>query len=107
MQPTWSDGSPFSIADSATTGCHAVWLLKSRRMAHTRSIGASMIADRVTRITGGTPPSADRASVLQAEVAHAADSIGREPALDARLRDERRPLRQAVEVANVRPHGVG
>ena len=23
-QPTWSDGSPPSISDSATTGCHAV-----------------------------------------------------------------------------------
>jgi len=26
-----------------------VWLLKSRSTAHTRSIGASMIAERVTR----------------------------------------------------------
>ena len=49
-QPTWSDGSSFSMADSATTGCQAVWLLKSRSTAHTRSIGASMMADRVTRI---------------------------------------------------------
>src|SRR5215813_3665097 len=49
-QPTWSDGSSFSIADSATTGCQAVWLLKSRRIAQTRSIGASMMAERVTRI---------------------------------------------------------
>src|SRR5262245_30614027 len=48
--PTWSEGSPPSISDSATTGCHAVWLLKSRSTAHTRSIGASMTAERVTRI---------------------------------------------------------
>jgi hypothetical protein len=27
-----------------------VWLLKSRSNAHTRSIGASMTAERVTRI---------------------------------------------------------
>jgi hypothetical protein len=52
-QPTWSERSPPSISDSATTGCHAVWLLKSRRTAQTRSIGASMMADRVTRIIGG------------------------------------------------------
>src|SRR6266849_3069849 len=51
-QPIWPDGSPPSISDSATTGCHAVWLLKSRSTAHTRSIGASMIAERVTRIIG-------------------------------------------------------
>jgi hypothetical protein len=49
-QPTWSEGSSFSMADSATTGCQAVWLLKSRSTAQTRSIGASMMADRVTRI---------------------------------------------------------
>ena len=49
-QPIWSEGSPPSISDSATTGCHAVWLLKSRSTAHTRSIGASMTAERVTRI---------------------------------------------------------
>jgi hypothetical protein len=30
-----------------------VWLLKSRRTAQTSSIGASMMADRVTRIIGG------------------------------------------------------
>ena len=30
----------------------AVWLLKSRSTAHTRSMGASMTADRVTRIMG-------------------------------------------------------
>ena len=44
-QPTWSAGSPFSIADSPTIGCQAVWLLKSRSTAHTRSIGASITAD--------------------------------------------------------------
>ena len=49
-QPTWSEGSSFSIADSATTGCQAVWLLKSRSTAQTRSIGASMTADRLTLI---------------------------------------------------------
>ena len=49
-QPTWSGGSPFSISDSATTGCQAAWLLKSRRIAHTRSIGASMTAERTTLI---------------------------------------------------------
>jgi hypothetical protein len=55
-QPTWSEGSSFSMADSATTGCQAVWLLKSRRMAQTRSTGASIIADRVTRIMAGSAP---------------------------------------------------
>ena len=49
-QPTWSDGSPPSIADSATIGCQAVWLLKSRSTAQTRSIGASITAERVTLI---------------------------------------------------------
>src|SRR6266853_2049537 len=48
--PIWSEDSSPSISDSATTGCHAVWLLKSRSTAHTRSIGASMTAERVTRI---------------------------------------------------------
>ena len=43
-QPTWSGGSPLSISDSATAGCHAVWLLKSRSTAQTRSMGASMTA---------------------------------------------------------------
>src|SRR5262245_38194920 len=55
-QPIRSDGSPFSISDSATTGCHAVWLLKSRSTAHTRSIGASITADLVTLITGTLTP---------------------------------------------------
>src|SRR4030095_2914688 len=50
-QPTWSEGSPPSIWDSATAGCHAVWLLKSRSTAQTRSMGASMTAERVTRST--------------------------------------------------------
>src|SRR4029453_1599032 len=38
--------------DSATTGCQAVWLLKSRRISHTRWMGASMMADLVTRCIG-------------------------------------------------------
>src|SRR5687767_4994763 len=46
---------------------------------------------------------ADHAAVAQAEVAHAADLVGGKPLLDARLGDERRPLRQAVEVAHVAP----
>src|SRR6266852_4328877 len=48
-QPTWSERSAPSMCDRATTGCHASWLLKSRSTAHTRSTGASMMADRVTR----------------------------------------------------------
>ena len=59
-------GSPRSIDDSATTGCHAVWLLKSRRTAQTRSIGASMIAERVTRITAlGVPAAGSSAADRQ------------------------------------------
>src|SRR5688572_1156180 len=49
-QPTWSDASPRSISDGPTAGCQAEWLLKSRSTAHTRSIGASITADRRTRI---------------------------------------------------------
>src|SRR5688500_8645017 len=48
-QPTWSGGSPFSMRDSPTAGCHSEWLLKSRRTSQTRSIGASMTAERLTR----------------------------------------------------------
>ena len=182
MQPTWSDGSPPSIADSATIGCQAVWLLKSRSTAQTRSIGASMTAERVTLINGrncfqrierrlehalpdllrklalalgrtvelGRPFGegaiavgdrrelesgdvvlhshgaledrvgalevvvrqreqllADHAAVLQAEVADAADLVRGKVALDPRLGDERRPLREAVEVADLRPDGIG
>src|SRR5579883_340520 len=51
-QPTWSAASPPSIKESATAGCQASWLLKSRSTAQTRSIGASMMADRVTRCIG-------------------------------------------------------
>src|SRR5262245_49797030 len=54
-QPTWSDGSPFSISDSATSGCHLRWLLKSRRTSHTRSMGASTMAERVTRTMRALP----------------------------------------------------
>src|SRR3981189_1201791 len=48
-QPPWSDASPFSMWDSVTAGCQRSWLLKSRNTSHTRSIGASMTAERVTR----------------------------------------------------------
>src|SRR5262245_12984959 len=51
-QPTWSDASSRSIAEGPTAGCQAEWLLKSRSTAHTRSIGASITADRRTRIIG-------------------------------------------------------
>ena len=50
-QPTWSAGSLRSMRDSPTAGCQALWLLKSRSTAQTRSIGASMTAERLTRIT--------------------------------------------------------
>src|SRR5687767_2140875 len=50
---------------------------------------------------------ADHAAVAQTKVAHAADAVRRHVVLDARLGDERRPLRQAVEVAHLRPHRVG
>src|SRR5262245_1637085 len=50
-QPTWSDGSPFSMLDSPTAGCQAQWLLKSRNTCQTRAIGASITAERLTRIT--------------------------------------------------------
>src|SRR5690606_24931372 len=46
----WSARSPFSIRESPTAGCQAQWLLKSRRIVQTCSIGASMIAERVTLI---------------------------------------------------------
>src|SRR5579863_1390502 len=42
--------------ESATAGCQASWLLKSRSTAQTRSIGASMIADRVTRCMASAMP---------------------------------------------------
>src|SRR5579883_2478520 len=51
-QPTWSAASPPSIKESAIAGCQASWLLKSRSTAQTRSIGASMMADRITRCIG-------------------------------------------------------
>src|SRR5688572_30217110 len=60
-QPTWSDGSSFSIVDCAMAGCQAIWLLKSRRIAQTRSIGASMMAERTTRIIGEFPHPEERA----------------------------------------------
>src|SRR5687767_1440926 len=50
---------------------------------------------------------ADHPAVAQAEVAHAADLVCGKPLFDARLGDERGPLRQAVEVAHLRPHGIG
>ena len=50
-QPTWSGASPRSMAEGPTAGCQAEWLLKSRSTAHTRSIGASITADRRTRIS--------------------------------------------------------
>src|SRR5262245_29132597 len=49
-QPTWSAASPRSISEGPTAGCQAEWLLKSRSTAQTRSIGASMTAERRTRI---------------------------------------------------------
>src|SRR6266850_8160597 len=49
-QPTWSGASPFSMRDSPTAGCHREWLLKSRSTSHTRAIGASITAERRTRI---------------------------------------------------------
>ena len=49
-QPTWSDGSSRSMRESPTAGCQAEWLLKSRSTAQTRSTGASMTAERLTRI---------------------------------------------------------
>ena len=52
-QPTWSEGSPFSMLDSPTAGCQAQWLLKSRNTSQTRAMGASITAERVTRITRG------------------------------------------------------
>ena len=54
-QPTWSGASPRSIVEGPTAGCQAEWLLKSRSTAHTRSIGASITADRRTRIIDTTP----------------------------------------------------
>src|SRR5215203_7463093 len=79
-QPTWSDGSSFSMADSATTGCQAVWLLKSRRIAQTRSIGASMMADRVTRIIAGSAPLRGAHGSAGLRPAHDHDA-GQRPAL--------------------------
>src|SRR5436190_2062726 len=108
------------MADSATTGCQAVWLLKSRRIAETRPIGppfgegavavghggelerSDVVVDAhrafedrvgalVVVVRQGEQLLADHAAVLEPEVAHAADLVGRLPALDARFGDERRP----------------
>src|SRR5882724_1702605 len=49
---------------------------------------------------------ADDPTVLEAEIPDAADLVGGEPALDSGFRHERRPLRQAIEVADLRPHRV-
>src|SRR5215510_15177688 len=74
-QPTWSEGSPRSIADGPTAGCQAEWLLKSRSTAHTRSIGASMTADRRTRIIA--LPREDLLQRIERRLEHAlADLIG-------------------------------
>src|SRR5688572_7433845 len=196
------------MRESPTAGCQAEWLLKSRSTAQTRSTGASMTAERLTRIknksgsepdflyadrpeSGSDPdfrsgstkllleriesslknaladvscelalflrravelgpplgeglvaigdrrelerrdvvlhphrafedrvaalvvvirereePLADHAAVAQAEVAHAADPVGGQVVLNARLGDERCPLGQAVEVAHLRPDAI-
>src|SRR3954468_24585471 len=47
-QPTWSPRLSPSIRLSATTSCQRSWLLKSRRIAQTRSIGASITVERTT-----------------------------------------------------------
>src|SRR5262245_61441717 len=74
--PTWSEGSPPSISDSATAGCQAVWLLKSRSTAHTRAMGASMIAERVTRITAGRSAPEHAFERVEAHLEHAlADAL--------------------------------
>src|SRR5262249_6161866 len=49
---------------------------------------------------------ANDSAVLQAEVPHAAHRARGHAALDPRLRHERRPLGQAVEVADLGPHRV-
>ena len=42
MQPTLSDASPFSMRESAMSGCHSGSALKSRMTAQTASAGASI-----------------------------------------------------------------
>ncbi len=60
-QPTWSLRSPASMRLASTTSCHWSWLLKSRMTAHTRSIGASMMVERMTFCsTASCPLSAAR-----------------------------------------------
>src|SRR5438067_7613830 len=73
-QPTWSGASPRSIVEGPTAGCQAEWLLKSRSTAHARSIGASITADRRTRIIGTTPrgvlPSDDLLQRVEGRLEH-------------------------------------
>src|ERR1043165_7173286 len=54
-QPTWSAGSTPSISEVAMIGGQSMWLLKSRSTAPTRAIGASITAERATRITSSSP----------------------------------------------------
>ena len=46
-------------------------------------------------------------AIAQAEIAHAADLVGRLAILDAAFGDRRMPVRQSVEVANAGPDAVG
>src|SRR5206468_3802652 len=85
-QPTWSGASPRSIAEGPTAGCQAEWLLKSRSTAQTRSIGASITADRRTRITTRRPrepsrlPRDDLFQRVEAGLEHVlADLLGQRP----------------------------
>src|SRR6185503_10806253 len=92
-QPTWSAGSPCSISDWATTGCQAAWLLKSRRMAHTRSIGASMTADRTTLIMAVQLTPDEGLQMREPGLEHAlADLVGQGLLSLGRTVELRRPL---------------
>src|ERR1700746_3792526 len=79
MQPTWSGASPPSISESAMAGCHRSWLLKSRSTAQTRSIGASMMAERVTRSTGSPAPEISLQRIEAALEDALADVVGEAP----------------------------
>src|SRR3989442_1559923 len=91
------------MCDAAIAGCHALWLLKSRTIAQTRSIGASMTADRMTRCIASAMAEIALQGVEAALEDALPDVVG-ELALLARRRVElRRPLGEgAVAVGHRR-----
>src|SRR5258707_6630462 len=91
-QPTWSDASPPSIWESATAGCQRSWLLKSRSTSQTRSIGASMTAERVTRCMASPVPEIAFQGVESGLKDALADRVGQLAFLARRRIELGRPL---------------